>query len=70
MRLIDADALQAEHIEAYGKRLLLIDTAPAAIILCQECIHFHPTFCAVWSRFGTVQTHPGGWCYKAERRPS
>lgn len=27
-RLIDANRLQKEHIELYGKRLLLIDTAP------------------------------------------
>lgn len=45
MRLIDADVLQDEHVAAYVKRLLLIDTAPTAIIHCQECVWWESTPC-------------------------
>lgn len=38
------------------------------IIRCEDCKYYHPTYCKVWSKFGTVQTRPSGYCYMAERR--
>lgn len=38
------------------------------VVRCADCVHYHPTFCDVWSQFGTVQTSPDGYCYEAERR--
>ena len=59
-----------EELDAVVTTLNDLPSAQPEIIRCRECVHSHPNFCAVWSRFETVQTHPDGWCYKAERRES
>lgn len=40
----------------------------ADVIRCKDCIYFHPSYCEIWSKFGTVQTRERGYCYMAERR--
>ena len=64
------DEYDRQHQGPPGGARKIIEEAPAVqeIIRCRECAHFHPTFCAVWSRFGTVQPPADGYCYKAERR--
>lgn len=46
------------------QRLLSADP----VIRCKDCEYYHPSFCEIWSRFGTVQTRENGYCYMAERR--
>lgn len=49
----------------------LIERLPSAqpeIIRCEDCKYYHPAYCEVWSRYGTVQTREAGYCYMAERR--
>lgn len=38
------------------------------LIRCKDCEYYHPSYCEVWSRYGTVQTREGGFCFMAERR--
>lgn len=53
------------------QRLLSADPvfiAADPVIRCKDCEYYHPSFCEVWSKYGTVQTVEDGYCYKAERR--
>ena len=38
------------------------------VVRCKDCIYYHPSYCEVWSKFGTVQTREHGFCYMGERR--
>lgn len=38
------------------------------LVRCEECEYYHPSYCEIWSKFGTIQTRPKGYCYMAERR--
>lgn len=38
------------------------------VVLCKDCIYYHPSFCEIWSKYGTVQTRELGYCYMGERR--
>ena len=38
------------------------------IIRCKDCVYYHPNYCEIWSKYGTVQTRENGFCYMAERR--
>lgn len=38
------------------------------LIECGDCEYYHPYYCEIWSKFGTIQTRENGYCYKAERR--
>lgn len=49
----------------------LVGSMPSAepeIIHCKDCEYYHPSFCEIWSKYGTVQTREEGYCYMAERR--
>ena len=35
---------------------------------CKDCEYYHPYYCEIWSKFGTIQTRENGYCYMAERR--
>ena len=46
-----------------------LDRVPTVdIIRCKDCRYYHPSFCGVWSSYGTVWVDPDGFCYQAERR--
>lgn len=74
MRLIDADALLDRIPNLYERREVSrwVDEAPSVdavpVVRCGECEYYHPAYCEIWSRFGTVQTRPNGFCYMAERK--
>ena len=38
------------------------------LVRCKDCKHYHPYYCKVWSKFGTVQTSEFDFCSYAERR--
>ena len=38
------------------------------LIECKDCEYYHPYYCEIWSKFGTIQTREHGYCYKADRR--
>ena len=38
------------------------------LIECEDCEYYHPYYCEIWSKFGTIQTRENGYCYKAKRR--
>lgn len=37
------------------------------VVRCKDCKHYHPSYCEIWSRFGTMQTRENGYCYMGER---
>ena len=45
-----------------------LPSAEPEIIRCKDCMYYHPSFCKIWSKFGTVRVKENGFCYKAERR--
>lgn len=45
-----------------------LPSAQPEIIRCKECKYYHPSYCEIWSKYGTVQTREMGYCYMAERR--
>ena len=49
-----------------------IDSLPSLdaveVVRCQDCEYYHPTYCEIWSRFGTIQTREKGYCYMGERK--
>lgn len=45
-----------------------LPSAQSEVIRCRDCKYYHPAYCEVWSRYGTVQTREAGYCYMAERR--
>lgn len=49
------------------KALKQLPSAQAEIIRCKNCEYYHPYYCEAWSNFGTMQTEPDGFCYKAVR---
>lgn len=67
----DAIAIATQE-GAYGyisaEELAEMPSAEPEIIRCKDCIYYHPSFCEIWSKFGTVQTREKGYCYMAERR--
>lgn len=38
------------------------------VVRCKECKHYQPSYCKVWSKYGTIQTRESGYCYMAEQR--
>ena len=55
-------------LRALGDAMRVIATEGTEIIRCKNCEYYHPSYCEVWSRYGTVQTREDGFCHKAERR--
>ena len=47
---------------------VVLKNAEPEIIHCKDCEYYHPSFCEIWSKYGTVQTREAGYCYMAERR--
>ena len=45
-----------------------LPSAQPEIIRCKDCEYYHPYYCEIWSKFGTIQTRENGYCYMAERR--
>ena len=45
-----------------------LPSAQPEITRCKDCIYYHPYYCEIWSKFGTVQTRENGFCYMAERK--
>lgn len=49
-----------------------IDSQPTAdvveVVRCKDCVYYHPSYCEIWSKYGTVQTREQGFCYMAERK--
>ena len=33
------------------------------IVRCKDCRFYHPTYCEMWSKFGTIMTAENGFCY-------
>ena len=48
--------------------ILAVPSAQPEIIRCKDCKYYHPSYCKVWSKFGTIQTRETGFCYMAERK--
>ena len=38
------------------------------VVRCKDCKYRHPSFCEVWSKYGTVQTTNDDFCSYGERR--
>lgn len=54
--------------EAIEKAIGKLPPAQPEIIRCKGCVYYHPNYCEIWSKYGTVQTRENGFCYMAERR--
>lgn len=80
-RYIDADLLREnmaelqEHERKYLQTHEVFNTiwdAPTAdvveVVRCKDCVYYHPSYCEIWSKYGTVQTREPGFCYMAERK--
>lgn len=46
-------------------KLPSVDTVK--VVRCKDCKYYHPSYCEIWSRFGTMQTREKGYCYMGER---
>ena len=72
-RYIDADALLEDirkNSESYFADDFAhewVDKQPTAdvveVVRCKDCVYYHPSYCEVWSKYGTVQTREQGYCY-------
>lgn len=62
---IDLGYREIEDITEFVKRM---PSAEPEIIRCKDCMYYHPSYCEIWSKFGTVQTAENDYCSKAERR--
>lgn len=66
---IDLFARENEELQSAIKRIHDLSSADVVdVIRCKECLYYHPSYCEVWSKYGTVQTRENGYCYMAERR--
>ena len=45
-----------------------LPSAQPDIVYCCDCRRYHPSFCEVWSKFGTVITNEFDFCSRGERR--
>lgn len=65
IKVNDNTAMIADVVNA----VVDLEQLPSAgqIIRCKDCKHYSPFICRAWSKYGTIQTIPEGFCYKAER---
>lgn len=84
MRLIDADALQEEHVRLSGRELSLIEDAPTVdavkVVRCRDCKWYHnandkyfPRTCDHWSEMFShyedwESVDENGFCSWGERK--
>ena len=61
----DPEDHSTESIEDRIKRL---PSAQPDIVYCCDCRRYHPSFCEVWSKFGTVMTNEFDFCSRGDRR--
>lgn len=55
------DVVQIETLEG------LPSVDAVEVVRCEDCKYYHPSYCEIWSRFGTMQTRENGYCYMGER---
>lgn len=80
-RYIDADKVLGKMRKTFDMqdlylpihlKELIIDDMPTAdvveVVRCKDCVYYHPSYCEIWSKYGTVQTKEQGFCYMAERK--
>ena len=65
---LDRDAYRHTYLDQIIEVIKNVPSAQPEIIYCKDCMYYHPSFCEIWSKFGTVQTKENGFCYMAERR--
>lgn len=53
---------------AWKSYVEVLPSAQPEIIRCKDCVYYHPNYCEIWSKYGTVQTRENGFCYMAQRR--
>lgn len=76
MRLIDADALQKEHMKYNdGKRLMLVDVAPTIdaveVVRCKDCEFYEPFTPSIGRCHEDIVTlvkNPTDYCSFGERK--
>lgn len=54
--------------EALDMAIEALSSDAVEVVRCKDCIYYHPSFCEIWSKYGTVQTRELGYCYMGERR--
>ena len=54
--------------DVYGLIEILPSADAVEVVRCEDCKYYHPTYCEIWSRFGTMQTREKGYCYMGERK--
>lgn len=66
------NSLERKFDEMIERRLAVVEKKLASdvveVVRCKDCVYYHPSYCEIWSKYGTVQTREPGFCYMAERK--
>lgn len=60
--------MRIDFVASDGEQMCAHAEKVQELIRCRECKHRYPSYCDVWSKYGTIQTSPDGYCHMAERR--